>query len=75
MQMSRLSLLAVPLAAVLVAGCAHTTAGNARDAGLPPAPAVAPAPTTRALPPAPSLSEAPVPAPVNAPRPARSATR
>ena len=75
MQMSRLTFLALPLAATLVAGCAHKTAGNARDAGLPPAPAVAPAPTTRALPPAPALSEAPVPAPVNAPRPGRSATR
>ena len=75
MQMSRLSL---PLAAVLVAGCAHT-AGNART-DLPPAPviapaSIAPASTARALPPAPSLSEAPVPAPVNTPRVVRSATR
>ena len=57
MQISRLS---VPLAAVVLAGCAHTTAGTAREADLPPAP---------------SLSEAPVPAPVKAPRLARSATR
>jgi hypothetical protein len=71
MQISRLSL---PLAAVLVAGCAHTAGGNARDAELPPAPVTAPAPLVRGLPPAPSLSEAPVPAPVHAPRPARSAT-
>lgn len=71
MQMSRLSLL---LAVVLVAGCAHTT-DNARRSDLPPAPVMAPAPAMRSLPPAPSLSEAPVPAPVNAPRVVRSATR
>lgn len=72
MQISRLFL---PLAAVVVVGCAHHPAGAARNANLPPAPKMAPAPIVRALPPAPALSEAPVPVPVSVPRPARSVTR
>jgi hypothetical protein len=72
MQISRVS---IPLAAMLLAGCAHSAGGNAHDVELPPAPVTAPAPLVRGLPPAPSLSEAPVPAPVDAPRPARSAVQ
>lgn len=52
----KISRLALPAAALMLAGCAHSAARS----DLPAAPVIAPAPLARELPPAPRMSVAPV---------------